>query len=320
MELTVLGAGGTWPAPGGGTAGYLVLALAEGWTFSRASHVGAMILGCTLVGLYGTRVYRRLQRAEISAERERAAAVASLAAGEARRERLERMAVVGRLAAGLAHEVNNPLSVIKGNVDYLRRGSSPQDAETSEVFDEMRDATERIRRIVASLGTFARGGAGASEPCRLDGVLEDAIQLARLRTKTVAALNREVPRDLPAVLANRERLVEILVNLLINAADAIEEAASRSGQKLPAGRVRVWARADAGEVEIGVDDSGPGIPDEILPRIFDPFFTTKEPGKGTGMGLTVAREQAEQWGGSLTAGRAPEGGARLVVRLRAVGT
>jgi C4-dicarboxylate-specific signal transduction histidine kinase len=118
-----------------------------------------------------------------------------------------------------------------------------------------------------------------------------------------------IPAELPEVFATRRRLAQVLLNLLVNAGDALEEA------RVQGGEVRVTGVVQGDKVTLLVEDNGPGFPPEVLPRLFESFFTTKGPEKGTGLGLSLSREMVERFGGRLTAENRPEGGARLRLEL-----
>ena len=252
--------------------------------------------------------------AALGDERDRLAAkVAELEASHRRlaeaREgllRQERLATVGRLAAGVAHEVGNPLGAITGYAELARakHGGGPVDDYLARISAE----AGRIDAIVRGLLDFARPSTLALAPVDVAAALEAATRLARMQGRCrEVAVRIELPPGLPPVLADERRLVQVFLNLLLNAGDAM------GGR----GEVRVAASAaGAGEVVVTVDDAGPGIPAEILPRVFDPFFTTKDPGEGTGLGLAVCHGILESFGGTIEAGPAPGGGARLTLRLR----
>jgi C4-dicarboxylate-specific signal transduction histidine kinase len=143
----------------------------------------------------------------------------------------------------------------------------------------------------------------------LVSVVEDAARLASVRLKSVGKLKVEVPSDLPEVFVTPRRLAQVLLNLLVNAGDALEEAG------VPQGEVRVRGEVQGKQVVLLVEDNGPGFPPEVLPRLFEAFFTTKGPEKGTGLGLSISRELVERFGGTLHAENRPEGGARLRIAL-----
>jgi C4-dicarboxylate-specific signal transduction histidine kinase len=238
-----------------------------------------------------------------------------LAATQTRVQESDRLAQVGRLAAGVAHEVNNPLAFIQANLSYLqeelsREGRSPEDS--LEVVKETQAGVERIKQIVQDLTAQARG-ATEGEPrevgrCPLPAIIEESMRLASVRLKKLA-VEVEVPAEVPVVRADARRLGQVLLNLLLNAADALEEA----GVEGPRVALRVEARGL--HVALVLEDNGPGFPTEHLPQLFTPFFTTKAQGKGTGLGLALSRQYVEGFGGSLRAENRPEGGARFTVEL-----
>jgi signal transduction histidine kinase len=253
---------------------------------------------------------------ELDAERTRLAAKvdeltrANAALAEARESlvRSEKLATVGRLAAGLAHEVGNPLGAIAGYVE-LARGRVPPgaDPELADSIDRIGAAAERIDRTVRDLLEFARPAPLALAPMRLARAVEATLRLARVQSRfRGVAVEVDVPEHLPLVLADERHVSQVLLNLLLNAGDA-------TGGR---GNVRVDAHVSGDHVVLSVEDDGPGIAPGDLVRIFDPFFTTKNPGEGTGLGLSISHRLVEALGGEIEAGRRPGGGAVFRVRLR----
>ncbi|WP_375770279.1 ATP-binding protein [Archangium gephyra] len=284
------------------------------------------------VAIVGGQTYRRMSEAEkvaqqerLVAQQERLAVLEQLAESERRRVRAEReraevdrLVLVGQLAAGVAHEVNNPLAFVKSNLGFLERelrneGGPLDVAELRDVLAETQDGVLRIQQIVMDLRRFSREMEGGDE-----GLVEDAIheakRLASVRLRGLGDMALEIGPGLPLVRLGQRHLVQVLLNLLVNAADAVEDAE-------PARRavIAVRARQVGGGVRLEVEDNGPGIPEDVLPRLFEPFFTTKPPGKGTGLGLALCREYLSRVDGSLHAENRPEGGARFVLWLPAVG-
>ena len=250
-------------------------------------------------------------RAKI-AEIERYAA--DLSSAQERLVRSERLASVGRLAAGLAHEIGNPLSAILGFQELLLQGGlEPQ--EEREFLERMKRETERIHRVLRDMLDFARPAVAlrpgeAEVPGSVHEAVDDVLALVKpqknFRDIDVRA---EIPGDLPRITLAAPRIVQVLLNLLLNAADAVP----REG-----GRVTLRAaRAPGDRVRLTVEDNGSGIAAEIRDRLFEPFATTKEPGKGTGLGLAVCRGLVESAGGTLAAEDGDEGGARFVIELPA---
>ena len=229
---------------------------------------------------------------------------------EARVAHQERLASIGRLAAGVAHEVGNPLTGIASLAQNLRIETA--DPDIAERLGLILEQTRRIDRIVRALMGFARTGVGATGaggfgPVALAEVVADAVTLVRLgRAGRGAVIEVDIPDDL-VVRGDRQRLEQVTVNLLANACDA-----SPAG-----GRVQI-AAARAGErVRLTVADAGPGMSEEVQARIFEPFFTTKEPGEGTGLGLALVYSIVADHGGTVEVKSAPGAGTRMTVDLSA---
>jgi CheY-like chemotaxis protein/anti-sigma regulatory factor (Ser/Thr protein kinase) len=231
--------------------------------------------------------------------------VTSLRATESALRLSERLAAVGHLISGVAHELNNPLSsILHFTEDLLADDRSPDDAEALSV---IRDQARRSRAIVRDLLSFVRQRDVASEPLRLAEVVATTARAMRPPLET-SGVSLQVSGDDTAsiVLADRSGLEQIVTNLVMNAA----QAAGRGG------KVWVHAACSERECELRVEDSGTGIPDDVLPRIFDPFFTTKPTGEGTGLGLSVTLGIVEQFGGRITVDANVAGrGARFTVFL-----
>jgi two-component system, NtrC family, sensor kinase len=237
---------------------------------------------------------------------------AELARAEASLVVSERLATVGRLASGIAHEVGNPLGAISGYVE-LARGRVASGAPAAEVDDflsRMGAETERIDRIVRDLLDFARPSPPAPAPTSVAAALDSALRLARLqpRFKSVE-VELALADDLPLVLADERRLGQVFLNLLLNAGDAM------AGQ----GEVRITAARGSDAVDVTIADRGPGIPEADRGRVFDPFFTTKEPGRGTGLGLAICHGIMASFGGGIAAGARTGGGAELTLTFREAG-
>ena len=218
---------------------------------------------------------------------------------ETQLQKAERLAAMGMLAATVAHEINNPLSYVHGNLSLLKMELAAlplQDAQRRELADLTDDAIEgsnRVRDIVRDLRLYGRGSTDVIVSVDLRSVLAKVEKLTRSDVRTRGRLVCEV-EGRGIVRGNEMRLVQILVNLVINAAQAILHDATEGNL------IKVHVDdASNGEVEIVVEDSGSGIPAEQLPRIFDPFFSTKK-GSGTGLGLSITRDLVRQLGGSIT--------------------
>ena len=270
----------------------------------------------TLIATFATTLYRRLQKKEVAVEQERALALQGLAALERERAKTERFVLLGRLTAGVAHEVNNPLAYLKSNLGHLlaqrRAGRNEQLlGDLEEIVTDCLTGVDRIARMVEDLRTYSRPEPEFQEVSRIDRLIEDAERLAHVRVKTYA-LTKEIEPGLPLVNVNSHRVVQVLTHLLINAADALDEArgAGRPNEGL---RITVRARLKAGKVAVEVEDNGPGLPANVSAQLFQPFLTTKS--KGAGLGLALSHEFIRRQGGELEGGNAETGGARFAFTL-----
>jgi PAS domain S-box-containing protein len=234
---------------------------------------------------------------------------------QARLIEADRLAALGVLAAGIAHEINNPLAYLLLNLEYLSRElpNLARDASQLDVLMlRVRDAchgAERVASIVRDLRTFSRADDGLRGPVDVRVALEAALNIAGNEIKQKATLVRDY-EPIPPVEANPNRIEQVLLNLLLNAVQSLSPQAQ--GQEIKAS-----LRASAGRVAIIIEDTGTGIPDENLSRIFDPFFTTKPVGVGTGLGLPICRSIVRGLGGEITVQSTPGKGSRFTVSLPA---
>ncbi len=227
----------------------------------------------------------------------------------------ERLAAVGRLAAGIAHEINNPLATIAGCAEVLRTrlAEGVDDAGRVELGDDaalIESEAYRCKEILGGVLDFSRAAGDRRGTCDPAELVQRAVRLLRHNPRVGGVTLRvETAPGLPELWANEDQLVQVLLALAINAADAAA----------PAGTVTVTAaRRDGGdEVVLAVEDDGPGIAPEIRERIFEPFFTTKPPGQGTGLGLSVAYGLVQAHGGRLEVVSQPGFGSRFEVILPA---
>lgn len=223
----------------------------------------------------------------------------------------EKLATVGRLAAGVAHEIGNPLAAILGLVELIQ-GDTLSKGEQAEFLKRIRLETERIHRIIRDLLDFSRRSVDSEElgmSSDLRQVIDDAVNLVRpLKEMRGVEIVIARPRRLARVVGPQYKLTQVFLNLLLNAADAL----NGNGKVT----IQVDSNQSDGFVTIAVSDNGPGIDYEIIDKMFEPFTTTKPPGKGTGLGLAVSHTLIESVGGSLTAANLPDGGARLEIRLK----
>ncbi len=219
----------------------------------------------------------------------------------------EKLASLGVLLSGVAHELNNPLSNISTSCQILLEEGDSADPELSrEMLQHVDEQVERAQRIVSTLLDFSRHQRFMTEPTALAPLVEDTLALVRAQVDPAVSLVVEVPDDL-MVLADRPRLQQVLLNLTKNAAEATG----------PGGRVTLRAAlaATADEVEIEVRDNGCGIAEADLPHVFDPFFTTKDVGKGSGLGLFIVHDIIQKHGGRISVVSRPGEGTAFLIRL-----
>jgi two-component system, NtrC family, sensor kinase len=248
----------------------------------------------------------------------------------------EKMASVGQLVAGVAHELNNPIGFVYSNVgtleDFVRRlrvmletyrGAALQESDRARVDEQwqalkvdyalkyldsmtqgIKEGAERARKIVRDLRVFARSQDDVWQSVDLHEEIESSLTLLSHLLKDRVAVQRDLG-DLPPVECIRSQIDQVFLNLLANAAQAIP------GE----GTIAIDTRVKDGIVSVRIADTGPGIPVDVIGRIFDPFFTTKPVGEGTGLGLSISYEILKKHGGDIQAENRPEGGAAFTVRL-----
>jgi PAS domain S-box-containing protein len=224
---------------------------------------------------------------------------------------LDKLAALGEMAAGVAHELNQPLTAIRFEADYLDRvGTLAQNedqrvdtlldaAQVCEISQGLKQDLERCRRLIDHLQDFGRISEGPPEPICLNHPIEDCLILvgARLRDHDID-LRLELADDLPLIEADRFRLEQVFLNLISNAEDAMEERAAEQPDHRK--ELEITTANTGDEVIATVRDNGCGIPEDIQERIFDPFFTTKPRGEGTGLGLSISFGIVTKYGGEIT--------------------
>jgi C4-dicarboxylate-specific signal transduction histidine kinase len=269
-----------------------------------------------VLAVFGAYSFRRLRIAELATQQARAEALEQLALSEHRRGQAERLASLGRLAAGVAHEINNPLYAVSANVELLAGEdgiSCPglSASETQIVLADLQLGVGRIAQIVRDLREFSSGGADQPQPCQVDEVIGDALRLAAFKLGKSIEVRRSCDDDLPSVTVNRRKLSQVLLNLLVNSAEAMADARTTRPWVL------VAAERVGDSVQIAVQDNGPGISAEVAARLFEPFVTSKPIGKGTGLGLALSREYVMSFGGKLELQPVAGTGARFSILLPA---
>lgn len=246
---------------------------------------------------------------------------------EARLVHAGKLAAIGQLASGVAHEINNPatwvaisLSLIERNVRSLMNllETNPQDLKAS--FDALRtimqsvadatDGMDRIRLVVGDLRTFSRSDDDSMEPIALNDVAQSACNLAMPSLRGRARLVLDLG-TVPLVLGNRGRLGQVVTNLLVNASQALVDGDPDRDE------VRLMTFTEEDRVVLAIEDTGPGIPPDLRDRVFEPFFTTKPAGIGTGLGLSLVAQIVRRHGGDVRVSSTPQGGARLELWLPA---
>jgi two-component system NtrC family sensor kinase len=260
-----------------------------------------------------------------------------------------RLQAIGALASGIAHEINTPIQFVGDNIAFLKKALKDihtsylhyeklrslcardglHDAQVAridrfnasinlpflipEILVALAETSEGItlmRDIVLLVRDFAHPGTGEHETTSLGTVMRNVLTISRNRWKTVAAVDTDLPDDLPPITCYPSQLQQVLINLLINAVEAIEDG--RQGR----GTIKISARVRGGRIVIRVSDNGPGIPEALREKIFDPFFTTKTIGRGTGQGLALAKDIiVNHHCGSLCLGEEPGFTTSFVIEL-----
>jgi two-component system, NtrC family, sensor kinase len=292
------------------------------------------------VGGYVSEQLRGSERNLAERNRELRRTVERLRSTETQLVQSEKMRAVGQFVAGIAHELNNPIAFVAGNVDHLRRVSGALTemlaayaaapigeathrelaerrrclaiddllCDLPSVLDDCEEGARRAKQIVSALGSFARQDGGARwERADLHAGLDRSLSLLRHRIASGIRIERDYGA-LPPVDCLPGQLDQVFLNLLVNAVDAVGQS----------GTIRIRTALDAGPAPaalVSIEDDGIGIPADAVGRIFDPFFTTKEPGKGTGLGLSVSYGIVERHGGSMTVASSAGAGSVFTVRV-----
>ncbi|MAS92439.1 MAG: hypothetical protein CMO55_04515 [Verrucomicrobiales bacterium] len=231
----------------------------------------------------------------------------------------EKMESIGRLAAGVAHEVKNPLALLLLGVDYLSQGIDPDDSNVEKILTQMREAVARADRIVRGLVDFSSQRALSREPVSLKTIVDEVLLLVKHElTRSTTTVSVDIPENLPHVFLDMSKFEQVLINLVINAIHAMgetdepqleikarAESLAAVSKNEGARKIEVFRSGDR-VVILELMDNGIGIDKKDSNRVFDPFFTTKATGKGTGLGLSVARKIVELHGGEISLLNRPE--------------
>lgn len=222
-------------------------------------------------------------------------------------EQTERLVTIGQMAAGVAHEINNPLNAIVGIAELLCENL--EDEEAKRMVEDIREQALRIGRITRNLLTFARPRPQEIAPVDVNEVVHEVVEMKayKLRSNNITVI-LNLSKSLPFVLGDKLQLQQVLLNLVNNAEDAMSEEG---------GTLSITTEHSGNLVRLIVEDTGKGIPPEHLPHIFDPFFTTKPVGKGTGLGLAIVYGIVTGHGGKIWAENKSSGGAKFVIELPA---
>jgi two-component system sensor kinase FixL len=225
---------------------------------------------------------------------------------QAKLAQAERLMAVGELAAGVAHEINNPINTVINCAQLVQDGDDAR-SNCQIIIEE----SQRIAEIVRDLLQFARDDHDQPQPTAIPEVVQRTLRLLGENWKRHGIrLDVQVPDDLPAVHARPQRLQQVLLNLLINAKDALLQPGGDQAR-------HVWltAKVAAAGVELAVRDNGPGLPSQLGRRVFEPFVTTKRARGGTGLGLSISKSIVEGYGGTIAATSEPGQGATFTLWL-----
>jgi two-component system NtrC family sensor kinase len=232
----------------------------------------------------------------------------------------EKMESVGRLSAGVAHEVKNPLAIIQMGVDYLSQ-VIPAELGAQEVMADMDDAVHRADRVIKGLLDFSHSNKLSLTTGDLNALIEDTLRMVahEYQQRNIDIQTQLSPSN-PSIKMDANKIQQVLINMLINAAQAVDQdgkvTVSCQVENFLDSDRRSPFEADAAILRLCILDNGPGISAEDLDKLFDPFFTTKPVGEGTGLGLSVSRNIIELHGGRLDIRNAPEGGAMITIDFK----
>ena len=285
-------------------------------------------LGSTIGLLYRRKVAEEaLRRANEGLETRVAERTSELERQRLLTTRTDRLRSLGEMAAGIAHELNQPLGGIRGLAEHLllgiKRGWGHSEEQTSEKLQRILEQADRMSHVIEHVRIFSRdAGKPETRPIDVNEVVESALELLEVQLRAhVIDVRRELDPVLPPVMANPFSLEEVVLNCLTNARDAIEERREEGNAPDSPQRITLRTRReehDGGEkVVLEVRDTGCGVPVDRRERIFDPFFTTKGPDRGTGLGLSISRSIVEELGGEIRLRRTDDGETEVTISLLA---
>ena len=231
-----------------------------------------------------------------------------------------KMATLGEMATGIAHELNQPLSVIKTASSFvtkkIRKGEKIKDDILQTMTEEIDSHVDRASKIISHLREFGRKSDVKREKVLVNEALENALEMfsQQFRLRNIE-VEKKLDPHLPCILANTNRLEQVFINLLINARDAIEERTEKAKDSALPKRISLTTRVTNGKVTIEVGDSGIGIPQHLLDRVFEPFFTTKTVGRGTGLGLSISYGIVQDYNGSIEVETKENEGSKFIIRF-----
>jgi len=231
-----------------------------------------------------------------------------------------KMATLGEMATGIAHELNQPLSVIKTASSFLikkvKKEEKIQETILRTMAEEIDSHVDRASKIINHLREFGRKSEVKKEKVPVNEALEKAVDIfsQQLKLREIEVV-KDLQPNLPPVLANSNRLEQVFINLLINARDAIEEKLEKTGDRSASKKIFLKTRTQLGNVIIEIGDTGMGIPPSVLDKIFEPFFTTKKVGRGTGLGLAISYGIVQDYEGTIRVETVENEGSKFIVQI-----
>ena len=302
-----------WITAGAVSFNWSIYASVPQWSavvwFELAIKGGLLILSA--VGLWSVVSREKAAEKKLSVKRhEISELVGKIKSQESRLGQTSKLAELGELSSGVAHDLNAPLAVILATTEIFL--SQPEDIHPTRVdMDRIARAAKLCKNIAANILAYIRKEEWTEAPCSVNDVIDSVLSLYGFTLlKRGISVERDFAPGLPPVTGSPVHLQRVILNLLNNAAQAMGQA----------GKIRISTRADAGAqrdkgVQIVVEDTGPGLSEQTLKKLFQRFHTTKAPGEGTGLGLSLCRDILIKHGGSITAENAPQGGARFIITL-----